>query len=272
MGLSPTGRGTVGRVIVTAVVVATLAACNSGGGSKPRSSSTSRRSTTTTRPPTSTSSGTAGTTTTTSGGAPVAVLAPPLLPLFPFQTDREVASWRASGSRPEFADAGRTAVAFAQFLGYTEVNLVVRTTSDAKGEHVTVGSVVPDTDRRTPAAIVHLVRYDAEPNAPWEVVGTDDTTFALTAPAYGAPITSPLAVGGRITGVDESIRVQVVQLHANGALGTQCCVPAGGQDSPWSGSVTFSPPSDPVLMVAASTGGHTRNVERFTVNGVRAGG
>lgn len=240
------------------VLVVLLAACGSSGGSEPSSSTSSRSSSTTT-----------SSTTTTGGGA---VLAPPLLALYPFQTDAEVAAWRDSGNRPEFADAGKTALAFAQFLGYTDVNLVISSTSDDKGEHVTVGSVVPDTDQKTPAAVVHLVRYDAKPGAPWEVVGTDDTDFALTTPAYGATIASPLSVGGRITGIDESITVRVVQLHANGALGVQCCIAAGGQDSPWSGSVTFSNPTDPVLMVAASTGGHTRAVERFTVNGVRAGG
>lgn len=252
-----------GTCAVLVAVLVTLAACGSSGGSKPSSSSTTRRSTTTTS--------TTPTSTTTTGGATGAVLAPPLLPLFPFQTDAEVAQWRGSGSRPEFSDAGKTAVAFAQFLGYSEVNLVVTTASDAKGEHVTVGSVVPDTDRKISSAIVHLVRYDAQPNAPWEVVGTDDTDFALTTPAYGASVASPLPVGGRITGIDENIVVQVVQLHANGALGTSVGIPAGGENRPWSGTVTFSAPSDPILMVAASTGGHTRRVERFTVNGVRAG-
>ncbi len=83
---------------------------------------------------------------------------------------------------------------------------------------------------------------------------------------------SPLAVGGRITGVDESIRVQVRQLHGDAPLGEQCCIAAGGERSPWSGQVTFSTPTDPILMVAASTGGHVRSVERFTVNGVRRRG
>lgn len=263
MGTAPSRNGTR-RTAVAVLVVATLAACGSSGGSNPKSSSTTRRSTTT--------SSTSTTTSTTTAGGGTAVLAPPLLPLYPFQTDAEVAQWRGSGSRPEFSDAGKTAVAFARFLGYTDVNLVVTSTSDAKGEHVSVGSVVPDTDRRTVAAIVHLVRYDAQSGAPWVVVGTDDTDFALTAPAYGATITSPLPVGGRITGIDENIVVQVVQLHANGALGTSTGIPAGGQNSPWSGTMTFSTPSDPILMVAAKTGGHTRAVERFTVNGVRSAG
>lgn len=216
-------------------------------------------------------------TTTSSTTAPStdAVLAAPLLPLFPFQTATEAEAWRTgyqtSGARSEFADAGRTAVAFAQFLGYTEIDRVITSRTDAKGVHVSVGALIPDTNRTSTAAIVHLVRFMAGADAPWVVVGTDDTTFALTAPAYGAAIHSPVPVGGTITGVDENIKVHVQQLHANGYLGELCCIPAGGQGRPWSGTVTFSAPTDPVLTVSASTGGHIRNVERFTVNAVRAG-
>ena len=204
-----------------------------------------------------------------------AVLAAPLLPLFPFQTASEAEAWRtayrASGAQPRFADAGRTAVAFARFLGYTEIDRVITSRTDALGVHVSVGALIPDTDRTSTAAIVHLVRFMAGGDAPWVVVGTDDTNFALTAPAYGAAIHSPMPVGGTITGVDESIKVHVQQLHANGRLGELCCIPAGGQGSPWSGTITFAAPTDPILMVSAATGGHIRNVERFTVNAVRAG-
>ncbi len=118
------------------------------------------------------------------------VLAAPLLPLFPFQTAGEARAWmtayRAKGARPEFADPGPTALAFARFLGYTEVDRVTATTTDAKGAHVSVGSLVPETQQASTAAVVHLVRYLPRVDAPWEVVGTDDTTFSLTEPAYGA--------------------------------------------------------------------------------------
>ena len=218
-------------------------------------------------PAPSTGSSTSSSSTTTA--APT-VLAPPLLPLYPFQTAAEATAWRQDTNHDtRFAEAGTTALGFAQLLGYTEIDRVVRTRSDATGAHVAVGAVVPDTDRVITAAIVHLVRFSADPSAPWEVVGTDDTDLTMTEPAYGSAVASPLSVAGRITGVDESIRVRVVQLHANGALGESCCTPAGGQDSAWSASVTFAPPTDPVLMVSVSTGGHVRDVERFAVNGVR---
>jgi hypothetical protein len=263
------------RFVVATLAVALAATAGCSSGSKSSSTRTTRKATTittTTKPPLSTTTVSPSTTATVRGD----VLAPPLLSLFPFQTVQEVQAWqqsyRSGGQQPWHLDAGATALAFAQFLGYIEVDKVVATSTDAKGAHVSVGSVVPDTNRLTTAAIVHLVRYGTGGDAPWEVVGTDDTSFSLTLPAYGSTITSPLKVGGRISGVDESIKVHVQQLHANGYLGEFCCVPAGGTSSPWSAKMTFFPTTDPVLMVSASTGGHTRNVERFTVTGVKAAG
>jgi hypothetical protein len=262
-------------VAVGVVAVSLLATACASSGSTASPPSSRRPTSTSTRSSSTTSSSSTTTTSSTTAPGTDAVLAAPLLPLFPFQTAAEAEAWRtayrASGARPEFADAGRTAVAFAQFLGYTEIDRVVTTRTDAKGAHVSVGALIPDTDRTSTAAIVHLVRFTTGADAPWVVVGTDDTNFALTAPAYGRGIQSPLPVGGTITGVDESIRVHVQQLHGNGYLGEACCIPAGGQGSPWSGTLTFAPPTDPILMVSASTGGHIRGVERFTVNGVRAG-
>lgn len=192
---------------------------------------------------------------------------PPYQHLFPFQTDREAADWQAAlatGGSRTWLDPGETALAFARFLGYQDVDKVVSVRNDAEGAHVSVGYVA-DGQRLATAAIVHLVRFGSGDQAPWEVVGTDDTSFTLATPAYGAHISSPVTVGGRITGVDESIKVHVQQLHANGVLGERCCVPAGGEHTPWSASVTFSTPTDPIVIISASTGGHLQAVERFAV-------
>jgi hypothetical protein len=63
---------------------------------------------------------------------------------------------------------------------------------------------------------VHHVRFGPQSDAPWEVVGSDDTTFTVETPAYGALVTSPVTVAGRITGVDENVRVAVRQLASEG--------------------------------------------------------
>jgi hypothetical protein len=48
-----------------------------------------------------------------------------------------------------------------------------------------------------------------------------------------------------------------------------CCLPAGGSNTPWSATVSFTASPGAVLTIAASTGGHMATVERFTVTGVR---
>jgi hypothetical protein len=55
-------------------------------------------------------------------------------------------------------------------------------------------------------------------------------------------------------------------------VGERCCLPAGGVDSPWSTSVSFTPQGAETLTIVVSTGGHIQEVERFAVTGVRIAG
>lgn len=254
-----------------------LAGCSSGP-SAPSASTTTAKSTTTS-PPTTTPSSTTTTavtsvptsvTPTTSGGTYHALGS--YLPLYPFDSPGSVAQWQAAyqngGHQPWHLDAGQTALAFAAWLGYTDVDAVISTTTDARGAHVSVG-FRPTSENPATSAVVHLVRWGGGTDIPWEVVGTDDTTLSLTTPAYGATITSPVNVGGRISGVDENLGVQVRDLQYQVPLGRYCCLPAGGTDTPWMAQVNFAAPSGTVLTIAAQTGGHVAAVERFAVTGVR---
>jgi hypothetical protein len=108
-------------------------------------------------------------------------------------------------------------------------------------------------------------------DAPWEVVGTRDSTLSITAPAYGAGVSSPLTAGGRITGVDEALRVAVID-GTGRTLGQVNGVPAGGSNTPWSVTVGYTEPAGRVLTVVVSTGGHIAEVERFAITAVRTGG
>lgn len=223
-------------------------------------------------------------TTTTTAGTPPGTGTPPTtgtasaglgsyMPLFPFSDATAVAAWQASyrsgGHQPWHLDAGQTAVAFAAYLGYTEVNKVVGVTSNSTGAHVAVGFGAGDSaPRNVTSAVVHLVRWGTGPYIPWEVVGTDDTTFSLTAPAYGSGVHTPFTVGGAITGVDENINVRALNLASSAPVGTYCCIPAGGSNSPWKATLAVTAQPNGVLTVAASTGGHVAGVERFTVTGV----
>jgi hypothetical protein len=195
-------------------------------------------------------------------------------PLYPFASRVEAQAWqqsyRSGGHQPWHADAGATAIAFSRgWLGFNEIDTVTSTRTSTDGAHIGVGYRNPNGRSRT-AAVLHLVRFGNDPDSPWEVVGSDDTTFSLEVPAYGSTVTSPLTVGGHITGVDENIRVAIRQLSSEVPLGQSASIPAGGNNQPWTTSVLFSRPSDTTLTIVASTGGHLQQVERFTIQGVRA--
>ncbi|MEU6715691.1 hypothetical protein ABZ897_29865 [Nonomuraea sp. NPDC046802] len=194
-------------------------------------------------------------------------------PLWPFSGPEEVTAWqrayRKDGDRAWHLDPRRTAVAFTRdYLGFDEIDQAVKTVKEGRHARVHVGYRSEDVGKRLVAAVVHLVRYGSGDDAPWEVVGTDDTDLTLTTPKYGASVASPLTVGGRITGVDESVRIQVRRPGKQDPVGERCCVSAGGQKSPWSANVSFSTPPGGTLTVVASTGGHVAAVERFAVTGV----
>jgi len=196
-------------------------------------------------------------------------------PLFPFGSLADVEAWQASyasgGHQPWHLNPGRTALAFTQgYLGFRRINKVAALRMSGRDAHVTVGLTRPD-GHVSAAAVLHLVKFGSGQNVPWEVVGTDDTTLTLDIPAYGGTATSPVRIGGKITGVDENLRAEVHQLSARGPVGSYCCRPAGGQASPWSLTVPFHAASGQVITIVVHTGGHVAAVERFAITGVRVG-
>ena len=231
-------------------------------------------------PPDTITAGPSGATSTTTAPTTSTTAAPvpfTFQPLFPFKSTDDATQWQATSAKRStdawHLDAGQTAVRFSRdFLGYSDVNKVTSTMMDANGgAHVGVGYVIPDAGRTSTAAIVHLSRIGAGTDSPWEVVGTDDRDLTLTTPSYGAQASSPVTVGGTITGVDESLHVQVRQPDFPGKLGDVSGIPAGGQNTPWHATVSFTGASNQVLTIAVSTGGHVSSVERFAVTGVRVG-
>ena len=209
------------------------------------------------------------TATTRSSVAPAPAFAS--VPLWPFRSQAEADAWRTAGGghQPWHLDPDQTALSFTQgFLGFRELSTVVAHKVGASDAHVSVGYNADGGPPLT-AAVIHLVRFGRGTDAPWEVVGTDDTDFTITTPAYGTRVSSPVGVGGRISGVDENIHVQVRQSSSEAVLGDFCCQPAGGQGSPWQVTVSFSGASDPGVTIVAFTGGHRTQVERFAVTGVR---
>jgi hypothetical protein len=194
-------------------------------------------------------------------------------PLWPFGSQAEVEAWqnayRTGGHSPWHLDADATALAFTTgYLKFTGIDVVVSRSVHGTEALVAVGYPIENHEPGT-AAVLHLARYGTGADAPWEVVGTRDTTLTINRPHYGTAVRSPVMVGGRITGVDENIRVQVRQPATEQPLGQSGGVPAGGQGTPWSTTVAYQGATAPALTVVAYTGGHYTDVERFAVTAVR---
>ncbi|WP_433159358.1 hypothetical protein [Kribbella sp. CA-247076] len=196
-------------------------------------------------------------------------------PLWPFASVAEAAAWQRShrdgGGQAWHLDAEQTALSFTTgFLGFTEIDRVIGRTIKGDDARISVGYASAEGPASV-AAVIHLVRIGQGPDAPWEVVGTADTLLTLERPRYGARVSSPITAGGRITGVDESIRVDVRQAGSERPLGTACCVPGGGERQPWSTRLSFRGAKAGSATIVASTGGHVQDVERFAITGVRVG-
>ena len=265
-------------VLLTAAALTSLviAGCGSTGTSTPAASAPA---TGTSTPGAAGSSGSASATPATTQasatpGTPAHTTGLPAgyLPLFPFASLADVRAWQASyqsgGHQPWHRSPDITATAFAAFLGYRDVTEVAGSSVSRGDAHVAVGSKRPD-GTISAAAVIHLVLFGSGRYAPWEVVGTSDTTFTLDHPGYGSAVRSAVTAGGTITGVDESIKVTVHTLSAQGPVGAYCCRAAGGTRSPWSARVSFHAAPGQVITIAAATGGHVAAVERFAVTGAR---
>ncbi|TDD29688.1 hypothetical protein E1218_03560 [Kribbella turkmenica] len=195
--------------------------------------------------------------------------------MWPFASVADAAEWqrryRDGGDQPWHLDAEQTALSFTTgFLGFTEIDRVVARSIRGDDARISVGYESGEGPASV-AAVIHLVRIGQGPDAPWEVVGTADSTLTLERPRYGARVSSPITAGGRITGVDESIQIDVRQAGSERPLGTACCVPGGGQRQPWSTRVSFRGADAGAVVIVASTGGHVQDVERFAITGVRVG-
>jgi hypothetical protein len=207
-------------------------------------------------------------------GSPV-VPAGGLVPLWPFTSVAQAEVWQASfrtgGQEPWHLDVEQTALSFTRSrLGYGEVDRVTSRSVHGADARIGVGWSVQGEATAT-VAVLHLIRLGAGQDAPWVVVGTDDGRLVLDRPGYGSTATSPLRIGGEITGVDESLHVKVLASTSAIPLGEVHGIPAGGEHSPWSATVDFSAPAGTLLIVAVSTGGHLKDVEQFAVTAVRAG-
>jgi hypothetical protein len=192
--------------------------------------------------------------------------------LWPFADVAAAQTWqtsfRSGGAQPWHLDSAATALGFTQgFLGFAGLDRVTSKEGGGTEAWVGVGYATPGDGKQFTAAVIHLVRIGTEKDAPWEVVGTRDTSLAVDTPGYGSSASWPMTVGGTISGVDESLHVRV--LGPAGPAGEKCCESAGGENSRWSVKVPRQTARTGDLTVVVATGGHVVDVERFAITAVR---
>ncbi|MTE14297.1 hypothetical protein GLP40_16195 [Nocardia sp. CT2-14] len=192
--------------------------------------------------------------------------------MWPFRSVAEAAAWQQnagpSGHQPWHLDAGATAQFFTQhYLGFTGVDKIVKVSQQGEQAWVSVGFDNPNGVAAV-AAVLHLVRMGGGDTAPWEVVGSEDTTLAISTPPYATAVHPPVTVGGTVTGVDESLRIRILRLDREQPVGESGPIAAGGNGSPWSTAVSIDAACPATLTIVVATGGHVAEVERFAVTGV----
>lgn len=207
-------------------------------------------------------------TATTSPGPPVSASQDDPLPIvWPLTTQREINFWRANpASRPALRSAETAAKEFVlRYLALEDVRVEL---SDAAQGGVSLWSVsrliVPGDERsRVFIATVWVKAGSVEedgPQAPYLVShvesGDGVESLTITSPTNAWTVTSPVTVKGTVTGVDESVRVEVRAHNPAGAAGyvelAKAFVPAGAEQ-PWETTLTFAEPPDNAGAVYAST-------------------
>lgn len=147
--------------------------------------------------------------------------------IWPFRSQAQADAWRADhGSKPWAGQAGQVATHFVH--DYLKLNPAGLRVSG------------PDHDLRLATAghylgTAHLEQYGS--GGPWTVVGVGGTDLTITTPRAGQLVTSPLSVSGRITGVDEHVKLQLitfsgVEVATGGAQ--------AGSAVPWQGSLAWT--------------------------------
>ena len=201
-----------GAALATAGALAAFFVLNGGSGSQ------RLVQTPATQGPTSNPS-----TTTSPAPPPAVTFTDPAI--WPFTSQPQADAWKSDhGARAWAVDPLQVATHFVEdYLGLTGV------VASGTGSHIplSVGSRSVGT--------VDLVQVGTD--GPWTVTTVGGTDLTITSPAADDAITSPTAVTGRITGVDENVRLRLLtssgrEISSAGA--------SAGTAVPWQGSLPWS--------------------------------
>ena len=201
---------------------------------------------------------------------PTSAPAPQVVGVWPFETEADAESWQKAstgGQQPWHYDAGQTAVAFLAFLKHPEINQVMSTSAQGSETAVTLGQHNPDSGRTTKVTTVLLKQVGTGSPRPWDVEEATASQFTIDQPTRFAQVNPPVTVSGHITGVDESIVLNLISPSTGGKLNPSTQpVAAGGQNTAWHERLNFQlPPNDYVGALVATTGGHVAAVERLVM-------
>ena len=186
------------------------------------------------------------------------------VPVWPFTTDAQAADWLADPGARGWA---RDPVQVVQHLVDDFLKLPGGTAVGTAGGGDVQRVVVKIGGR--PVSTVQVEQVGRTTSGPWSVTGAASEDVGITAPEADAAVTSPLTVTGRVTGVDESVRVQLLASSGTELAGGYA--PAGAEE-PWSLPLRWTSSAWSVGAVVASTANGNGDLRAFGLTPVRRGG
>jgi hypothetical protein len=184
------------------------------------------------------------------------------LPVWPFTTDAQAAAWeRTPGSRTWAADPVQVVTHLMSDYLKLPGQATRRVDSDPDAAIVEVSAA------GRPVSQVRLVKVGRDANGPWSVTGASSDNLSVTQPNDGDEVSSPLAVAGRVSGVDQSVHLRLMTT----AVLAEAFAPAG-MDLPWTQSLTWTESEWSVAALAANTFNGKGDLSAVTITAVRRTG
>lgn len=212
--------------------------------------------------PTSTGTPTTAAPTTVATTAPPTTAAPP----GPVPDGAATAVFPDPSTSRRFDDPVAAARAFAvDFVGFTDPVLGELLQGDPRSGEVEVRPTATG-----PATTVFVRQLG--PYGTWWVLGSATLDITLDTPAAGDAITSPAAVTGTALAFEGHVAVEVRQDGAREPIGTGFVTGGGDVARPFSGEVTFTPPTaERGALVLLTTGDEDARVWQAVVTRVAFG-
>lgn len=170
------------------------------------------------------------------GASPTAPAAPAFAgpAIWPFRSQAQADAWRTDpGTKAWAGDPVQTTQRF--LADYLRVSGVVASVPRSFAAPPPGRFTVQLDSAEGSAGRVELAQYGD--GGPWTVVSVGGTDLTVTTPRPDGRVTSPQRVSGRVTGVDESVRVELVTF--SGVVVATAYAPAGSE-VPWETTISWT--------------------------------